>query len=208
MQELSAMAASRLSYPNFDYLIVDLSKNGENADKLKSKGYWVEKMDYIRGAINRIVLGRNKAREIMLNEDYDFLFNIDADTIVPRYSLERMISHNKDCIGYLCSLGKTLTFPCVFKSGNFYRNRAYIGLDLYDWQEIYALMPNLIKCHGATLGLTSRKVMEKIVYRTIPNLIGEDILFYNQCEEEGFEFYCDLGVKVHHYSIPWQSDVW
>lgn len=203
------MAAARMDYPNFSYLVVETSKDDKNYEYLKAKGWNVVHLDWVEGALNRVVNGRNLARKEAIDGMYDYIFNIDSDTVVPRYALKKMIEHSKDCVGFLCSMGKYLTFPCVFKSGMCFTDRPYTCLDLYDWQEIYALMPNLIKCHGATAGLISTNVLREIKYETLPNLIGEDILFYNDCEEKGFEWYCDLGVFVKHYSSMWNSkDVW
>jgi hypothetical protein len=189
--------------------VIDTSKDERNYDFLKAKGWNIMHQDWIDGSMDRVVAGRNLARKEAIDGMYDYIFNVDSDTVVPRYALNRMINHDKDCVGFLCSMGKYLTFPCVFKSGTCYPDRPYCPLDLYDWQEIYALMPNLIKCHGATHGLISTDVLREVKFQTLPRLIGEDILFFNNCEEKGFEWYCDLGVFVKHYSIPWNpNNIW
>ena len=209
VQELTMMAAIRMDYPNFNYLVIETSKDEKNYDYLKEKGWNIVRQDWIEGSMDRVVAGRNVARQEAIDKEYDYVFGIDSDTILPRYALKKMINDEKDCIGYLNSMGKYLTFPCVFKSGTCFTDRPYTGLDLYDWQEIYALMPSVIKCHGATHGLIKTDVLREIKWETLPNLVGEDILFYNNCEEKGFDWYCDLGVFAKHYSIPWDAKgVW
>lgn len=203
------MAAGRMDYPNFNYLVIDTSKETDNYEYLKKKGWNVVHQEWDKGSLNRVVDGRNLARKEAIEGMYDYVFNVDSDTIVPRYALRKMINDgDKDCIGYLSSMGKYITFPCVFKSGTYYNDRPYTGLDLYDWQEIYALMPSVIKVHGATHGLIKTDVLREIKWDVLPHLIGEDILFYNNCEAKGFDWYCDLGVFVKHYSIPWSGEVW
>jgi hypothetical protein len=68
--------------------------------------------------------------------------------------------------------------------------------------------PQLIKVYAVGLGclMTSRKVMEAIPFRSHPTFVyGEDLWFFREATDKGFEFYCDTDIRPRHENTEWGS---
>lgn len=211
VQQLCFRAVQLLDYPNYDFKIIEISEDERNFNFLKDK----LKLDVVRGkwtstSLERVANARNVARKLTLEGNYDYMMNIDADNILQSWVLKKLVMHDKDCVGFVTTIGtQRLSYPCVFKSGKMINDGCPIKLDLYDWPEIFQLRPSLIRVHGATYGLIHRKVLEVIPYRfTRDYPMGEDIIFYNEIEDKGFEFWCDTSVILSHYRQGWSEGIY
>src|SRR3989344_1931201 len=93
-----ARAVKSLTYPNYDILLVDNSKDDLYFKKLKLlnlptiKGRWHEE------ARERIVESRNILRQKVIDDDYDYFLNLDQDVIPPKDIIERLLQHKKRVI--------------------------------------------------------------------------------------------------------------
>jgi hypothetical protein len=204
-----------LTYPNFDFKIIELSKGQENFTYLKKRyGEHIIKGKWFENANERTANGREMFREIAIKENFDFIFYMDADWIIPTTILERLLSHEKDLVGVLYNYGRgKMSYPSVAKGGGlvFDGSKAKTSLDrlnLYTWEDILEMQPRLIKCYGAGIGLVSRKVFEKVGWRHCPYYpLGDDVQFWNETNDKGFQWWADLSFKITHLNTPWNNKV-
>ena len=210
VQQLCFGTIKMFDYPNFDFKIIEISKNKKNFDFLKSKDYSVIRGEWKPEGMERLVGARNIQRKLTLEGDYDYMLNVDADTILPKWALNKLVSHNKDCVGFVVPVGwQRISIPCVFKSGKIIYDSCRIALDFYDWPEIFRLQPALIKVHGSAYGLIHRRVLEQVPFRFTRDFpVGEDVLFYNEIGDKGFEFWCDTSIIASHYRSSWAPRIY
>lgn len=204
-----------LTYPNFEWKVVELSKTEENFKYLKKRygehiirGKWFEK------ATERTANGREMIRQIGIKESFDFIFFMDADWIIPISVLEMLLAHEKDLVGILYNYGRgKVSYPSVARGagliydGTTARN-SLDRLNLYTWEEILEMQPRLIKCYGAGIGLVNRKVFEIVPWRYCPSYpLGDDVQFWNECNDKGFQWWADLSFKVTHLNVCWNDKI-
>lgn len=192
-----------LSYPNYDILLVDNSKNIEFFKYLLARRIKVLKSLWSPNPLERITLARNYIINYLLeHKEYKYVFFIDTDTIIPKDGIEILLKHKKDLVGFLCHMGFKKKVPCVLKSGHIiYHGRR--GLNYYTWKEIKK-MKNLVKVYATSVGclLVHRKIFEKGVrFRYTPFInVGEDLWFFSEVNAYGFQFWLDKSIRVKHYN--------
>ena len=71
-----AEAVKNLTYKNYDFLLVDNSKDDSYLKKLKSFGLPAIKGPWFEGAKQRIIKSRNLLREKALEGNYDYLLSL------------------------------------------------------------------------------------------------------------------------------------
>lgn len=140
--------------------------------------------------------------------DYDHLFFVDCDTIIPPNTISKLVSNGKDICGAYQSHGwLDITFPCVSKSGSF-----KLGLDgfaqqwdFYTWDELKE-ETGLFKCFSTTMGATviSRKIFESTSF-DYQGTFGEDMLFWLKMKGQGVDVYTDLDIWVQHKNTGWDG---
>ncbi len=91
-------AITSLSYKNYDILLVDNSKTDDFYKKLKSMKVNIVRGGYFEEPRDRMVHSRNILREKVIDDNYDFLLNIDQDVIPPMNIIERFLQHKKRVI--------------------------------------------------------------------------------------------------------------
>lgn len=232
-----------LTYPNFDVCLVDTSQNNSYYQKLKKmklKGHQIivlrHKWDNKKlHPVQMLAHAREKIRQYFLeHKEYSNIFWLDDDIFVPKFALQRLISYQKDCVGfYVHVFYKPHRVPCLLKSGEIISGK---GLDFFTFSEINAyknfvknfrkdklskeekklisfiikdkFRPQLIKTYGVNLGclMCSRKVMETVQFRTHETFInGEDLWFFAEANDKHFEFWCDTDHRCRHENTEWHS---
>lgn len=191
-----------LTYSNYDLLLVDNSEGDEFVRYLAKKKIKVIKALHYRNLLERITASRNVIINYMLQNNYDYLMSIDTDVIPPKDVIEKLLKRKKDLVGFLTHMGFKLKKPAVLKNGYILKDK-YWGLHAYTWAEIKK-MPDFTKVYGTSVAclLISRKVFESGVrFRYTPYFgVGEDIWFFAECNQKGFEFWLDKSVRVKHYN--------
>ena len=89
-----------INYPNLDILIIDNSKTDDHFNKIrKIKNAKVMRDFYsYKKARDKLVACRNYMKQIVMENDYDYLLCIDQDVIPPTNIIEKLISHNLDIV--------------------------------------------------------------------------------------------------------------
>lgn len=212
---LSALA--KQTHKNFDILLIDTSEKPEFFEKLCRKGLRVLRNPW-DGEKNAIVQHladvREQYRKIAVKEGYDYLFNLDTDVILPKNGIEELISCDKDQVGYVVHVFPKGMYqpPCVFKGGKIVLNKTdpeKNGLEYYSWDWVSKYKGQLKKVYGTGLGvlLVKRKVFEEVQFRTHPSFVyGEDLWYYAEADDKGFEAWC-LVKRVVHKNAEWKSVV-
>lgn len=200
-QDLVLHSISEMNYSNKKIIVIDNSKTMDNTNHLRKLGYEVYHMPWKETAMERVVQAREFVRVKTLEGGYDFQIHFDADWILPTHTITTLIQNDKDVCGILCRIKGKYGPPCVFKTGTQNQEDKHIKLDVYTWEEIMDLKPRLIKVHGAPAVCVKRKVLAEIPWRYCPGM-GEDIIFYKECEDKGFEVWCDLSIHARHFQAP------
>lgn len=235
---------NRFTYPNFDLILIDTTTENEDyfnllkTKKLHDKEFivlrheWNTKTEY---AVQMLAHAREKGRQYFVDhKEYDFIFWLDTDIFLPENSLQRLISYNKDHVGFYVHIyNKKDHRPCILKSGEIIMGR---GLDFYKFTEINAYKafvrkfrknkltenekalvpfiikdiwkPQLFKTYGVNLGclMIRRNAAEIVPFRTHPKFIyGEDLWLFAEANEKKLEFWCDTDVRGEHRNCSWSE---
>jgi GT2 family glycosyltransferase len=190
--------------------------------------------DYSNHIVQHLAYAREKIREYFLENNYEFLMSLDDDIFLPEWGIERLLSYNKDCVGFYVHIYDPASqVPCIFKSGEIIMGK---GLEFYSFAEIDAyrdfidrmeedklsepekllipfivkdkFFPRLFKPYATNLGclLIKKSVLEKVPFRTHDTFIfGEDLWWFNEANEKRFEFWCDCRHRCLHKNTEWAS---
>jgi hypothetical protein len=235
---------NKLTYPNFDLVLIDTTlEKDDYFNKLKTKKLhdkeftvlrynWDTKNEY---AIQMLAHAREQIRQYFLeHKEYDYLFWLDTDIFLPVSSIQRLLSYDKDNVGfYVHVYPKGLRKPCIFKSGQIILGH---GLDYYSFKEINEYKsfvknfrknkltdeeknlipfiikdtwrPQLLNPYALNLGclMVRRNVVEVVPFRTHPKfLFGEDLWYFNEANDKKFEFWCDTDIRPEHKNVSWNE---
>jgi len=232
---------NRMSYPVFDVCVVDNTPDDEdfynsikdltvkNKKIISWRSPWKPDDEHSLRMIARV---REGIRQYFLKSDYDYLFWIDTDIFIPTNGIEKLLSYNKDNVGFYVHIfpeGKQV--PCLLKSGDIVMGK---GMEFFSFDEINAYKefvgdlranrlseeqkklvpfiikdtknPQLINIYGVNMGclLVNRRVVEEVPIRTHPTfLMGEDIWYFAEANDKHFEFWCDTDVRAEHRNQTW-----
>ena len=93
-----AEAVKSLTYPNYNILLIDNSKDDIYLKKINGIGLPAKKGPWFEGALKRIITSRNILREEILEKGYDYLLSLEQDVISPKDIIERLLRHKKQVI--------------------------------------------------------------------------------------------------------------
>jgi hypothetical protein len=160
---------------------------------------------------NPVSLARNKCVEAFLQNDYDYLFFVDDDTVPPPDALEKMLKANKPFItGVTCNLkkcqdGMLRPAPMVFE---------YFNKKDHTEGYIPILKPegiSEIDACGMSCALIHKSVFKDMeppyfIERFIPTKkgelpMGEDFLFCQKLREKNIPMWCDFSVQCAHHKV-------
>lgn len=161
-------------------------------------GYKVDFRPYVSNQIDTI---RNEIVKETLRDNYNYLFSIDSDIVLPTDALKKMLEADKDMITglYIQRIEDTHTVE-VYRSTNG-DGRAHIPYELLKGKGI-------VEVAGCGFGcvLVKRKVMEGLkypyfVYRSAldhAHTYSEDVYFCKQATDAGFTIWADTSILCDH----------
>lgn len=228
-------------YP-VDVLLVDTTpETDEYFKKLKTKtaqGRPINLIrfpwDYSNHIVQHLAYAREKVREFFLADDYEFLMSLDDDVFMPIWGIERLMSYNKDCVGFYYHIyPEEQRVPLVMKSGEIIMGK---GLEFYSFDEIEVYknfierlaknqlsdneklfvshivkdkyFPQLMNPYAVGLGclLIKRAVLEAVSFKTHETFIfGEDLWWFNEARDKRFDFWLDCRTRCVHKNTEWGS---
>jgi len=186
--------------------ILFVVNNGESAYASLLRSNDVEAIEDPKKAetrIDKILNGRKHIREYALQNEYDYLFFVDSDIMLPLRALEALLATKTDVATgvYLNAHkrdGKTIIAPVLYKDlGNgTCQQFTYEG----------TVDKKLLEVGAAGFGCTliTKKVLEAVDFRTISSSAsgGEDIAFYVDARSKGFKTIANTFVKCTHRPYP------
>ena len=144
--------------------------------------------------IKNISYKMQKAEQIVLSGDYDYFFNVDADIILPKDALKRLLSHNLDIVSGLYRLQLThegtedYAIKIEDKDGKW--KVPELGKDFN--------FGDLIKISFCPFGclLVSTNILKKHNLKLTTD--GE---FTHQCNSLHLPIFCDTQVRCPHLTL-------
>ena len=185
-------------------------------------------------AVQWMAFAREKIRKYFLKKDYDSLMWLDDDIFLPKWGIQRLLSYNKDQVGfYVHVYFEPDTKPCLLKSGEIVMGKGleYFSWAEIDAYKDYVkrlkegkltkfekslepflikepFHPQLINPYAVNLGclMVKRNVVKALPFRTHKTFIyGEDLWYFTESNEKGFEFWCDTNYRCVHKNTEWKS---
>jgi len=195
-----------LTYDNYDILIVDNSKDDDYFNKIKSLGVPVIKSKWDERSKIRLTNAQNLLRQKVLDEGYDYLFNLEQDLIPPVDIIEKLLFHKKEVISgwyYITSIPR----PCLSQTWQLvdmqFASRPVLMTEM--------AKERLMKCFLGSFGcsLISRSVLEKIKFRVYKTFSQHaDTWFYFDCDKLKIPVYADTDLLIPHFQdFKWEEIV-
>lgn len=213
---------SNLTYPNYDFVIIDNSKGLNYVNKLRRRG--VKNVVHLQRCSNsRATLAKcqNYARKKVIDKEYDYLMLIESDLLPPKDIIERLMFHRMPVVGSYYLIGtKGLKLPCMFvkdfKAESGLSGTRIVGLKeaagkkYIDEDELKQFAePMLHKIHGVGFGSTliRRDIVERFPFWYDERFDDKhsDVYFYMDLENAYIPVYVDSSVKIEHFPTSWDD---
>ena len=185
-------------------------------------------------AVQWMAFAREKIRDYFLKENFEYLMWLDDDIFLPKWGIQRLLSYNKDQVGfYVHVYFEPKTLPCLLKTGEIIMGKGldYFTWDEIDAYKDFVkrfkedtltefeknlvpfiikerFHPQLFKTYAVNLGclMVKREVVEKVPFRTHETFVyGEDLWYFAEANDKGFEFWCDSNYRCEHKNTEWGS---
>jgi len=141
---------------------------------------------------------RNLIVEHALEIGYDYILWVDSDMILPKNTLLRLLSHDKDIVSGVYSYKVINGENAVVKRYSKTEEDTYEDVSLKEIRETKELM--LVDGIGFGCVLTKVDIFNKIEqpWFKYEKDLGEDIFFCRKAQETGIEIFVDPTVKAGH----------
>jgi hypothetical protein len=167
--------------------------NGENEaliEYLKKFGEVIWHKKNLKGDMHTIVDMRNLMFEYARKEKPDFLFMVDADVVVNKYTLQNLMNHKNEVVSALYySFVNGRKFPLAFM------------LENGEWKWIdERFLVGVMKVNACGLGccLINPKIFMSFNFRTNEQDKNEDLCFGEDLVKEGMFITLDCSEIVRH----------
>ncbi len=205
-----------IDYENYDFLIVDNSKNDNFFQELSQK----EGIILIRDNndeeknLKRILHSRNKIIDYALKHNYEYILLIDADIIPPKTIISELLSCKKPLVSgiynnYFKYSKKMVWLPLAFVNlseeefedlKKNYRtsaeSRFKLKRHLSEEEIATGKLFEVLYCAGGCM-LIKREVFEKCKYE-FREKYSDEIIFMENVSKAGFKLYCKTSIKCKH----------
>lgn len=200
-----AKSVKSFTYPHYDVLLVDNSKDDSYIKKIKKKGLNCVKGPYSEAARQRIIDSRNILREKTLEGGYDYFFSLEQDIVPPKDVIERLLSHKKKLVSGVYFIHEN-HYTLEPKMGGLYTMIWVADPKLKGNVRTLTLeeveTPQLLKVRSSGLGclLIHRDVLKDIKFRYDDFFtFFDDQWFGFDCYKKGFERFVDTAIKCKHF---------
>ena len=152
----------------------------------------------------------NKARQIVLDNDYDALMTVEADMVIPPDALSKMVEHEDADVVYGLYVFKNATGWSAFTELDRKHGRS-ISKNKAQAKSVWG---KTIEVKGVGNGCTliKRHVLEKIEFRTDDETdpsLHQDWWFAVDCQKHGFKQVCDTSIVCGHIDVkPAPRIIW
>lgn len=143
-------------------------------------------------------VGRNIIAKYAQENGFDYIMWVDSDMILPKNTLVRLLSHDKDIVSGVYSYKVLGNKEVVAKRFQDETREEYDNLTIKEIKE----SSGLIEVDGFGFGcvLTKTSMFEKIPYPWFiyTQEMGEDIFFCRKAQNEGYKLWLDTDVICGH----------
>jgi len=158
--------------------------------------------------------------------------NCDDDIFVPKNSIQKLISRNKELVGFYVHIyNPSARVPCVQKEGGFEVGKGCYWFNFAEINEYKKFIrkykkneltlqekhlipfiikdrwrPDIVPVWAVGIGclMIRKEVLEKVPFTTHDTFIwGEDNWFFQACEDKKFQFWLDTSVRAIHKNTNW-----
>ncbi|MBI2105460.1 hypothetical protein HYT56_01320 [Candidatus Woesearchaeota archaeon] len=203
-----AEAIKKLTYNNYDLLLVDNSEDDNYLEKIKSLNLPVIKGPYFESARDRIIASRNILRQRVIDENYDYFLSLEQDVLPPADIIERLLQHKKEVMTGVYFANNVIPgeissklIPLVY----ILEDKKTLSMRPLNEYELWKNQ-GLMQVVSAGLGcvLISKKVLEKIEFRYELNSF-DDRWFFLDLYNQKIPAYADTSIKCKHliYNRPY-----
>lgn len=211
-----------LTYPNYDILIVDNSKNLDYSAHLKEFSGITVLHDNTQEekSIDRLISSRNKIIDYALKNSYDYILMLDSDVLLPKNAIEELINTGKSLVSgiyynYFNLDSKITLLPVAwiyfteeefseikekYPDFNQFKTRFEVPRHMTK-QEIESNKTYEVAMPSAGAMLIKKDVFSKVKYGKYTesaSKTGEDVYFIEKAKELGFAPYVNTKVKCSH----------
>ena len=205
-------AVTSLSYPGYDIMIVDNSKEDAYHKRItellkkfaEGKKFKVVKDEYAENFKDRIVHSRNLIRNELIKNKYDYFLSLEQDVIPPKDVIERLLSHSKDVVTGVyfkeyfaqnTNTGKVekLVLPLIYKTLD------EESLREVEYHEIEGSSFMKVTACGLGCILISAEVLKDIKFRHNEKYPAfDDMYFCKDADQLNVPIFADTTVKCRH----------
>lgn len=208
-----------LTYDHFDVVIEDNSPTPEYSKKIETLAEAWEKKHPGRTfrvlhsgttsdkARARLVHGRNRIRQFVLDEKYDYFLSLEQDVVPPVDVIERLLNRDMPIVSgvYLNKVTREGEKPALqVMAGIFYSQEEEKNKIVRSIGFMSLFPSRLIPVAYTGLGciLIRRDVLENVSFRYQENdRACDDIYFCSDAREKGYPIYLDSSVLcAHHFN--------
>ncbi len=203
-KEIDAMPSVFLAVPNMGTIQTDLVL------RIISWVYGAKVIFFPPQQYSPVSVARNKCVEEFINQGYDYLFFIDADTVPPVDAIKKMLAAKKKIIsGVTCNLklcedGVLRPAPMVMKYAD--PKKPEDGLlpilKREGVEEVDGFGMSCCLIHKSIFdGWKKPWFTEQFVAEKGKKAIGEDLLFCRKAKEKGIKLYADFSIHCDHHKM-------
>ncbi|HLD15815.1 MAG TPA: glycosyltransferase family 2 protein [Candidatus Nanoarchaeia archaeon] len=201
-------AVKNLSYPNYDVLLIDNSKDDKYAEKIKKLGLKVVHISRDLEPKKLIAKARNVLRQRAIEGNYDFLLSLEQDVIPPRTIIERMLRHGKKIVSGIYFKHFTIKLKIATKEIVKKQIRPILYLPIPNHEDKMHFCTakdvegdKLLQARMAGLGaiIIHKDVLNKIEFRVPEDLSTyDDACFADDVIKNNLHIYADTSIKCKH----------
>ena len=143
-------------------------------------------------------VGRNIIAKYAQENGFDYIMWVDSDMILPKNTLVRLLSHDKDIVAGVYSYKVLGNKEVVAKRFQDETREEYDNLTIKEIKESKGLIE--VDRFGFGCVLTKTSVFDKIPYPWFiyTQEMGEDIFFCRKAQNEGYKLWLDTDVICGH----------
>ena len=209
------------TYPNFEICMFDNSNDfGTNAERLDK--FVLDKFGTLKkfkvtnslvlnksnetSVIAKMSMSHNDCRNEFLTKEYDFMLHLESDVFPNPGIIEQLMSHEKNIVGAVYYTDEGISrCPMIHQKLELAPNEI-TSLPSRLSEEIQLLNGKLHQVAQIGLGciLISKKVLERIQFRFVPNYnFHPDTFFSEDCHLKSIPIHVDTSCICEHENQNW-----
>lgn len=196
-----------LSYPNYDFVLVDNTDGRKHLKKLRQQNINVEEVKPKYKSVFSFLAESHEALRIKaLKGGYQYLLHLESDVIPPQDVIERLMLHKKKVVSamYFIEFGSDSHLMLIDSEKN---PVEVLETNVMKHPSDFMFMNGqLKKVHSAALGCTliHKQILKHIPFRHQEGInMPPDAFFANDLSQKNIGFYVDTSILCEHRNLAW-----